>query len=334
MLDKAFASANYGKTIIGRTPCHQSGVKAYFKGLSGLGFMPDQLIPISLPFEAVVACVKYKALHPEVKVTPILFDQFAESGTLCKTALERKAKMKEGLRLERRVLGACDRVFHVTWSDHVDRYMPELANKFERIEHPLLVKPEYSAPEAETESRVTAIYAGSIDNVVRKPKHLLDIIAELQRTSPRLCLTFKIYSHGSGVEEIKEAARVLPKWVVYHEPVPSEEIKKAYASAALLVSIGNTVVNQKPSKTTEYFATGKPVVHIACRDDDPVIPEVEAYPLGIVLYERDGARCNAGKLAAFCERSLGRCVPFEEVARLYAEQTPEHIVAEMLRVGS
>ncbi|MDN0069459.1 hypothetical protein [Collinsella ihumii] len=334
LFDRMFAAANYGKTFIGRTPCHQSGVKAYLKGLSGLGFIPDQLIPISLPFEAVVACAKYKALHPEVKVTPILFDQFAESGTLCKTALERKMKMKEGLRLEREVLGACDRVFHVTWSDHVDRCMPELADRFERIEHPLLVRPDYSASEPEPKNRATAVYAGSIDNVVRKPKHLLDVIAELQKVAPQLGLAFEIYAHGGGVDEIKEAAQALPETIAYHEPVPSEEIKKAYASAALLVSIGNTVINQKPSKTTEYFATGKPVVHVACRDDDPVIPEVEAYPLGIVLYERSGARCNAGKLAAFCERSLGRCVPFEEVARLYAEQTPEHIVAEMLGGGS
>lgn len=333
LLDRVFAAANYGKTLIGRTPCHRSGVKAYLKGLTELGFVPDQLVPISLPFEAVVACAEYKSLHPEVRVTPILFDQFAESGTLCRTDLERKAKMTESLRLERETLGACDRVFHVTWGDHVERRMPELADKFERIEHPLLVRPDSSTLKPNPETRATAVYAGSIDNVVRKSRHLLDVIAELQGAYPQLGLTFEIFAHGRGAEEVKEAARALPKSIVYHEPVTSEEIKSAYAGAVLLVSIGNTVVNQKPSKITEYFATGKPVVHVSCRDDDPVIPEVEAYPLGIVLRERDGARRNAEKLAAFCERSLGHRVPFEEVARLYADQTPEHIVAEILRGG-
>lgn len=333
LLDRAFAAANYGKTLIGRTPCHRSGVKAYFKGIAELGFIPDQLIPIALPFEAVVACAKYKMLHPEVKVTPILLDQFAESETLCKTALERKAKMREGLQLEREVLGMCDRVFHVTWSDHAGRSMPDLAGQFVRIEHPLLVRPSTSAFEPESETRAIAVYAGSIDNVVRKPKHLLDVISELQKTSPQLGLTFRIYAHGGAVEEIKEAARALPKSIVYREPVPSEEIKKVYAGAALLVSIGNTVINQKPSKTTEYFATGKPVVHVACRDDDPVIPEVETYPLGIVLRERDGARLNAEKLATFCEQNLGRRLSFEEVARIYVDQTPEHVVSKMLGSG-
>ena len=333
LLDRGFAAINYGKTLIGKTPCHHSGVKAYLRGLKELDFVPDQLIPISLPFEATVACVEYKKNHPNTKVTPILFDQFAESGTLCKTAIERKLKMGASLKLEQKVFGACDRVFHVTWGDHVDRCLPELADKFERIEHPLLVKPAYVAIEPKSEPHPVAVFAGSIDNMVRKPKHLLDIISCLQEVSPQLELTFEIYAHGGGVEEIKEAARVLPAAIAYHEPIPSGEIKRVYAGANLLVSIGNTVINQKPSKTTEYFATGKPVVHLACRDDDPVIPEVEAYPLGIVLRERDGARCNAKKLAAFCRENMGRCVPFEEIARLYADQTPEHIVSEILGGG-
>lgn len=333
LLDRALAAANYGKTLIGRTPCHRSGVKAYLKGLTELGFVPDQLVPVSLPFEAVVACAEYKSLHPEVRVTPILFDQFAESGTLCKTDLERKAKMEESLRQEREALGACDRVFHVTWGDHVERHMPELADKFERIEHPLLVRPDSSILEADSEMRTTAVYAGSIDNVVRKPGHLLDIIAELQGAYSQLGLTFEIYAHGRDVEEVKEVARALPGSIVYHESVPSKDIKRAYAGAALLVSIGDTAINQRTSKITEFFATGKPVLHVSCRDDDPVIPEVEAYPLGIILRERDGACSNAEKLAAFYERNFERRVPFEEVARLYADQTPENIVAKMLGEG-
>lgn len=333
MIDRALACVNYGKTLIGRTPCHKSGVKAYRRGLEELGFVPDQLIPIALPFESVVACAEYKTLHPEVKLTPILFDQFAVSKTLCKTEIERKAKIELSLRLERKVFEACDRVFHVTWADHVGRCMPDLAGRFERIEHPLLVKPEYENFAPERDGRGVAVFAGSIDSMVRKPDHLLEVFAGLLDASPDLGLTLEVYAHGGGVVAVKEAARAFPDRIVYREPVPSDEIKRVYAGATLLVSIGNTVVNQKPSKTTEYFATGKPVVHVACRDDDPVIPEVEAYPLGIVLRERDGVQCNVEKLSAFCRESLGRCVSFAEVARRYADQMPEHIVSEMLGGG-
>ena len=331
--DRALAALRYGEVALSRTANRKSEVDAYLRGLESLSPAPDQLVPVSLPFSGVVACALYKQSHPEVALTPVIFDQFAESATLLKTGFERRAKWKANLALERMVAEASDRLFTVTWDEHVGRCLPDLAGKFEHIEHPMLIR------DATFEGRAGgmfgpgahAVYAGALNAGVRDPRHLTELFEGYSEREDEP-LKLHAFCMGDGVEAVREAQTRCPGDIELRDPVPRGELLDAYASADVLVSVGNNVVDQKASKITEYMATGKPIVHVACRDDDPAVPDVERYPLGLVLRAEDNAAANQDRLAEFAARAKGRRVPFEEVAALFPDEVPAN-VCDLIRGG-
>lgn len=324
--DRMLAALHYGETVFSCTSCRQSEVRTFLCALESLGKKPDQLIPVSLPFEGVVACAIYKQRHPEVVLTPILFDQFSESATLLKTGLERRVKFKASLELERMVVETSDRIFTVTWDDHVQKHFPDLASKFSHIEHPMLVRDKDFDVVGDSifGTGVHAVYAGALNVCVRDPKLLINLFEgfSLREGFP---LKLHTYAVGDGVSIVREAQERCPDDIEVCDPVEPAELLPIYASADLLVSVGNDVSDQKPSKITEYMATGKPIVHVSRCDDDPVIPDLERYPLGLVLCSSADPKENQDKLAAFLKRVRGKRAPFQEIAALFPSEVPENV---------
>ena len=102
--------------------------------------------------------------------------------------------------------------------------------------------------------------------------------------------------------------------------------------ADVLVSLGNACDNQLPSKLFGYFATGKPVLHLAVSKADPALPYLARYPLALVLHAEDGVpSAAASALGRWLHEVCGRRLPFAEVAALYPEFTPEYVANEFLR---
>ena len=102
--------------------------------------------------------------------------------------------------------------------------------------------------------------------------------------------------------------------------------------ADVLVSLGNTYDNQMPSKLFGYFATGKPVLHLAVSENDPTLPYLARYPLALVLYRKDGVTPGTvAKLHSWLHNIQGHALPFAQTARLYPEFTPEKVAEEFLK---
>lgn len=334
VLDCGLAALRYAKKALSRTYCLTSEVKAFLRELDDLNPAPDWLIPHSLPFSGVVACALYKKAHPEVTLTPVIYDQFSESATLAKTAFERRFKWGANLALERMVVEESDRVYTVTWDEHVAKHLPEYADKFEHIEHPLLVRDRYFEEKAGGMfgEGMHAVYAGALNAGVRDPRHLTDLFegyAEREGAPLRL----HAFVAGDGAAAVSEAQARCPNDIELRAVVPRSELLDAYASADVLVSVGNNTAGQKASKVAEYMTTGKPILHIACRDDDPAIPDVASYPLGLVLYVGDGIEANQNRVADFVSRTKGRRVPFEDVAALFPDEVPDTLCDLVMRGG-
>ena len=103
-------------------------------------------------------------------------------------------------------------------------------------------------------------------------------------------------------------------------------------SADVLVSLGNAYDNQMPSKLFGYFATGKPVLHLAVSESDPTLPYLARYPLALVLHTGEGVTPGVvAKLDKWLHDVKGKHLPFAEVAKLYPEFTPEKVAEAFLR---
>ena len=330
LADRACAVVNYAGTLLGRSCVHRALVDAYLGAIEGLGFVPDQLVPCSSPFEGVVACAEYARRHPGVRLTPVIFDQFADSGTLCKTSFTRELKRKANLAVERDALEASDVVLNVTWEEHVRQYHPGCLQKLVHIEHPLLVRPaglpDNGARDGDGRSRV--IFAGSLSAGVRDPSAALDIFRGLGEVAH-----LDMFVMGSGRELVQEAADADPGAVSLNDPVPSSEMAALLAAGDCLLSIGNTTSDQKPSKVVEYMALGKPILHICAIEDDPVRADVGAYPLGCVIEAGEDLARAREAVRAFLLETRGKEMAFDEVAELFRDEDPEVAVERLLSCG-
>ncbi len=330
LADRACALVNYAGTLAGRSCAHWDLVDAYREAIEGLGFVPDQLVPCSSPFEGVIACAEYAKQHPNVKLTPVIFDQFADSGTLCKTCFTRELKRKANIAVEREVLEASELVLNVTWEEHVRKYHPNCLDKLVHIEHPLLVRPKENTcpPSREERSRSRVIFAGSLSAGVRDPEFALNLFCRLGDVAH-----LDMYVMGSGRDLVQPTSLENPDAVSLLDAVPASEMASLLAKADCLLSIGNTTNDQKPSKVVEYMAMGKPILHICSIAGDPVRGDVAAYPLGCVIEAGEDSVRACETVRAFLERTRGEEMTFDEVEDLFRDENPEAAAERLLRCG-
>ena len=101
---------------------------------------------------------------------------------------------------------------------------------------------------------------------------------------------------------------------------------EAYDRTDVLINIGNSVLNQMPSKIFEYISSGKPIINVFKSPDCPTLKYLTRYPLALNLFEGEITEHPAEKAAAiraFCRETRGKRVPAEEIQSTFAANTFE-----------
>ena len=177
---------------------------------------------------------------------------------------------------------------------------------------------------------IQCVFCGSLHPGMREPGFALALFRALHDDTVTLTMA------GGGWErfaaDADETARVLGAKFVRPGLLPPDEAAALENRADVLVSLGNTYDNQMPSKLFGFFATGKPVLHLAVSENDPTLPYLARYPLALVLYRKDGATPGTvAKLHSWLHNVQGHALPFAQTARLYPEFTPEKVAEEFLK---
>ena len=177
---------------------------------------------------------------------------------------------------------------------------------------------------------IQCVFCGSLHPGMREPGFALALFRALHDDAVTLTMA------GGGWErfaaDADETARVLGAKFVRPGLLPPDEAAALENRADVLVSLGNTYDNQMPSKLFGFFATGKPVLHLAVSENDPTLPYLARYPLALVLYRKDGVTPGTvAKLHSWLHNVQGHALPFAQTARLYPEFTPEKVAEEFLK---
>ena len=177
---------------------------------------------------------------------------------------------------------------------------------------------------------IQCVFCGSLHPGMREPGFALALFRALHDDAVTLTMA------GGGWERFEadadETARVLGAKFVRPGLLPPDEAAALENRADVLVSLGNTYDNQMPSKLFGFFATGKPVLHLAVSENDPTLPYLARYPLALVLYRKDGVTPGTvAKLHSWLHNVQGHALPFAQTARLYPEFTPEKVAEEFLK---
>lgn len=182
-------------------------------------------------------------------------------------------------------------------------------------------------PPAAPHEGVWCTFCGTLSPTVRRPDFALALFAALN--APALTLTLA----GPGLDYFDTAAarRTLGSRLVLPGLVPPEEGRRLQAQADILLNLGNEMANQVPSKIYEYMGSGKPILHLAARADDPCCRLLQSYPLALVLCAGDGATpAVQARLSAWLEEVRGRRLPYDRVAALFPRFTPGQAACDFL----
>lgn len=185
------------------------------------------------------------------------------------------------------------------------------------------------APETPAHAGMRCVFCGSLYPTVREPDFALELFARLN--APDLTLTMAGGGWQRFAAQAEQAAGALGDRFVRPGPLPPAEAAALETGADVLVSLGNFYDNQMPSKLFSYFGTGKPVLHLAVSETDPTLPYLARYPLGLVLQEKDGVTPEVlDRLRGWLAHVQGHRLPYEQVAALYPEFTPQQVARDFL----
>lgn len=227
---------------------------------------------------------------------------------------------------EKQLLKALDAVFIAPAMEQY--YVPgapleHFAGKAHVLDFPSLVPPPPAPAVTGKGSRLRCVFVGSLYPELRTPHYALELFCALN--DPNLELVFV----GGGWENypanlLKPYRKTLGDRLIITGPLPAKQAAEELAKADVLLSLGNGVDNQVPSKIFEYFAAGRPVLHLAKLENDPCRPYFDRWPLALTLLESEGTGPDVlARLSAFLAEK-GRCrLSFEEAERLFESNTPQ-----------
>ena len=226
---------------------------------------------------------------------------------------------------EKELLNALDGVFIAPAMAEYYAYNAPLAsfrNKMQVQDFPSLVRPQ-SCSETREPGPLRCVFVGSLYPGLRTPHYVLDLFQALNSPDAELILV------GGGWENYPAdlAApyqKILGSRLTITGPLPRSEAEAWLQKADVLVNLGNGVANQVPSKLFEYFAAGKPILHLAKLVDDPCLSYLSRWPLSLVLQEDEGTGPEVcARLSEFLTQKGTLRLPFEQSAALFAENTPD-----------
>ncbi|MDY6007317.1 MAG: hypothetical protein SPJ00_04145, partial [Gemmiger sp.] len=194
----------------------------------------------------------------------------------------------------------------------------EVRGKMRVLGFPALVPMPDPAPH----EGLRCTFCGSLYPGLRQPDFALALFSALD--DPRLTLTMAGRGWQPFADAARKAGQVLGSRLVLPGPVPPDEAARMEQDADILVSLGNARDEQMPSKIFAFLGSGKPILHLAASESDPVLAFLAQYPLALVLQQKDGATPQTvAKLRAWLDKTQGQRLPYAKTAALFPAYTPD-----------
>lgn len=278
----------------------------------------DAVFTINSTISAHLAGERFKIKHKDVRWISFTIDPYSVPRTVKNLwySLDRK-KM-----IERKVLSGCDvvllseEVFEsrpdlYSGSEHKTQAIPYLLpdNEFvtEQTKHP------YFNPKT-----INLVYAGSFYKEIRNPEFLFQLIQACDDRN----IVLHLFCTSDCKDLIDHYVKASQGKIIKHEPVSSRIIHDIYNQADILVNVGNSISEFKPSKIFEYISTGKPIINInypGAKDD-----VLNKYPLTLqITRQKDMNNLLLNDFHDFCTLNKCQRVPSEIIKEIFNKHSKE-----------
>lgn len=323
LLARSIRLYRYLNALFSKVILQHDVVEAYFNTLIKLHKREkiDMIIPCSSPFESCLAGSNFKNIFKEVKLIPYMFDNYAFNiGIYRNSNLFYKRKLNNHIKLERIVIQSSDEILcmkHYAESFtkvHVDK------KKISIVEHPLLTKLDKGGYFNFDRQKINIVYTGGLFKKNRNPKYALTLLSKIIEKNSKIVI--HIFGSGNCLSIIDSFIQRYPSQIINHGYVSSDIAEAARTHCNYLLSIGNVSNNQVPSKTFEYMASLKPIIHFSKNEDDKTTQILFNYINTCILFEDFnllGKNCK--KLNQFFNKDI-EPVSFNKLKNIFFDAIP------------
>lgn len=273
----------------------------------------DVVITVVNPINSAFAGLKFKKEHPEVKWITYFTDPFTFQPSKYRYVLLKKMRKKRNYINEKAIYDAADINLFTEELYHMAIHkFNQPSNKTYKIKYVLnRIDTPLNSCLDNNNSRTRLIYAGMLFKDRRNPRFMLSVLSKIE------WLILDMYIPYCNCDSI--ISQYLSNSIKRYSAVSRERYNEMISEEYdILVNIGNNFSLQIPSKLYELLSTGKPILNFY-QVKDSQYDMIEKYPLGLNI-EFD--ELNAvEKVKDFCARIKGKRLTFEEVERIYPENT-------------
>lgn len=309
------------KLIFSKTSIRKELVQGYIEALTNINEPIDVVIPVSMPFESVVAAIQYKENYNEtVKVIPYLFDQFVENENLHRFRFNKALKRKIHVKLEQDIIKRADSILILKQlKNYYRKYHKQHMEKVYIVEHPLLKEPNIALESSQDKMRF--IYAGSFYKTIRNPDYMLSLF---NKSLDLLDGELNLYTFGDCSRIIKKYT-LKNKRIKDYGKVSNRKVAEELHKNSFLVAVGNSDNKQVPSKIFEYLSYGKPIIYFYSNSHDINLEVLKKYKLAICIDQRETyIDSNFNKLIQFCKENINEKLTYEKVAEIFKDARPKY----------
>jgi hypothetical protein len=282
----------------------------------------DGVISTYNSIEAVFAGMRLKKRNKTLKLGLYVLDSLSNRGA--GQFLYKRFIDKKGWIWEKRLYEQADKVFNLKCHEQhhlLDRYKP-YRNKMEIVDFPLLKKPKsipMSLNDTAENNVINFVYTGSLQSSFRSPRYVCDVFASINLKK----YTVSFYSRGDSEQLLQQYERCTNGIILRKGFIERQKSLQIINNAQVLISIGNKNTDMVPSKTFEYMATGKPIIHFYSNEMDSCLPYYINYPLSLLINEDASLlKENADRITEFISNAGGKTLQYEEVESMFPLSTP------------
>jgi hypothetical protein len=273
----------------------------------------DTIVTVSNTFLCQFAGLKYKKEHGDVKWISFIFDPFSEFYIYYRYKPFKNWWKQKNVRKEELLYQSADFVLFIKemYNFATSKFSLDL-NKMYCIDFTLDDIRKGQQPRSiKPESFVKLLYAGALYKEIRNPEFMLSVLSQIRN------IKLDLFGEKGECEDIIQ--RYLSDNIVRNGFVNKIRYDEMICNEYdILVNIGNISKLQSPSKMLELLSAGRPIVNFYFVKDRQY-DMIQRYPLGINIgVHEDGA---VEKVSDFCQKMKGRFLPFEDVLRLYPENS-------------
>ncbi len=263
----------------------------------------DGVISVGAPFTAHLIGLACKRANPKLHWLVDIEDPFAFVDAYFIN--NRRLYKALNFRAEAAVLKAADAISVTvdTAKQAYTKYFPGIESKIEVIP-PLFDSSLGASPDFELfePDRLHLSYFGAFYAPIRTPDAALKLLDLLFERHPELESKLVIHFFGEieySVRAAFERHHRLAARLRMHGLVDRDVVAAAMAKTTFLLHIGNTTTYNLPSKSADYLASGKPIVHLSASDPDTFQDFMGDYPMLFVAKADAVSVESADRLAVF-----------------------------------